>query len=31
MEEPGLALEQGATDESEEAGDPELLTAGGRP
>jgi NADH-quinone oxidoreductase subunit M len=31
MEAPGMALEQEATDESEEAGDPELLTAGGRP
>jgi len=31
MQAPGMALEQEATDESEEAGDPELLTAGGRP
>ena len=31
MEVPGMALEQEATDESEEADDPELLTAAGRP
>ena len=31
MEEPGMALEQEAADESGEADDPELLTAGGRP
>jgi len=31
IQKPGLALEQGATEASPGSGDPELLTAGGRP